>query len=192
MFNLTVRFASLRDAAAIAAIYGPIVEQTAISFETVAPDAAEIARRMTETPADKPYLVAAIDGRVAGYAYASTVRSRAAYRFAAEVTVYVAGDARRLGVGRRLYGALFALLRRQGYRRAFAAIALPNDGSVGLHHAVGFTDAGVLHAAGLKFGCWHDVGVFELTLGLPDVPDRDPLPVTELALADIQAAFLGP
>jgi L-amino acid N-acyltransferase YncA len=187
-----LRFASLRDAAAIAAIYAPIVEQTAISFETVAPDAAEIGRRIANTPADKPYLVAEIDGRVAGYAYASGVRGRAAYRFGAEVTVYVAEDARRHGVGRRLYGALFALLRRQGYRRAFAGIALPNDGSVGLHRALGFTAAGVWHAAGLKFGAWHDVGFFELALGPLDVPEHDPLPVTELTLADVQAAFQHP
>jgi L-amino acid N-acyltransferase YncA len=106
--------------------------------------------------------------------------------------VYIAADARRLGAGRRLYGALFALLRRQGYRRAFAGIALPNAGSIALHRAFGFTDAGVWHAAGLKFGAWHDVGFFELGLGPLDVPERDPLPVTELALADVQAAFQAP
>jgi L-amino acid N-acyltransferase YncA len=146
-----IRFASLRDAPAIAAIYAPIVEHTAISFETVPPDAAEIGRRIAALPADKPYLVAEIDGRVVGYSYASAFRGRPAYRFGVEVTVYIAADARRLGAGRRLYGALFALLRRQGYRRAFAGIALPNAGSIALHRAFGFTDAGVWHAAGLKF-----------------------------------------
>jgi L-amino acid N-acyltransferase YncA len=187
-----LRFASLRDAEAIAAIYAPIVEQTAISFEAVAPDAAEIARRIAQTPPDKPYIVAEIEWRVAGYAYASGVRGRAAYRFGVEVTVYVAESGRRRGIGRRLYGALFALLRRQGYRRAFAGIALPNEASVALHRSLGFTGAGVWHAAGFKFGRWHDVGFFELELGPLDVPDHDPQPVTELALADVQAAFQAP
>jgi phosphinothricin acetyltransferase len=187
-----IRFASLRDAEAIAAIYAPIVEHTAISFEAVAPDATEIARRIAQTPADKPYLVAELDGRVAGYAYASGVRGRAAYRFGVEVTVYVAEHGRRLGVGRRLYRALFALLRRQGYRRAFAGIALPNEASVALHRSLGFTGAGIWHAAGFKFGRWHDVGFFELALGPLDVPEHDPLPVTELAPADVRAAFQAP
>jgi phosphinothricin acetyltransferase len=189
---MRLRFASLNDADAIAAIYAPIVRDTAISFEEVPPDGAEIRARIAHMPADKPYLVAEHDGAVAGYAYASGVRGRAAYRYGAEVTVYVAEHARRLGVGRRLYAALFELLRRQGYRRAFAGIALPNAASVALHEAAGFTSAGVWHAAGYKFGRWHDVGFWELALGALDAPDRDPLPVTELAFADVQAAFQTP
>jgi L-amino acid N-acyltransferase YncA len=189
---MQLRFASLNDAAAIAAIYAPIVEQTAISFETVPPDADEMRKRIALMPADKPYIVAVHDGAVAGYAYAGGVRGRAAYRFGVEVTVYVAAHARRLGVARRLYAGLFEVLRRQGYRRAFAGIALPNAASVALHEAVGFTGAGVWHAAGFKFGGWHDVGFWELALGPLDVPARDPLPVSELTLSDVQAAFQAP
>ena len=186
---MKLRFADAEDAGAIAEIYAPIVEHTAISFETEAPDAAEIRARITAMPADKPFLVAENDGRVAGYAYASGVRGRAAYRYGAEVTVYVAAHARRLGLGRTLYGGLFAILKLQGYRRAFAGIALPNEASVALHEAVGFTSAGVWHAAGFKFGRWHDVGFWELALGPLDVPDADPYPLTGLAAADVQAAF---
>lgn len=192
MREMILRFATAADAGAIAAIYAPVVEQTAISFETVPPGAPEIAARIAGMPPDKPYLVAEHDGRIAGYAYASAVRGRAAYRFGAEVTVYVSAAFRRMGVGRTLYGGLFALLRRQGYRRAFAGIALPNAASVALHEAVGFTSAGVWHAAGFKFDRWHDVGFWELALGPLDVPDHDPLPVSELTSADVQAALAAP
>ncbi len=189
---MILRFAAAADAEAIAAIYAPVVERTAISFETVPPDAAEIRARIAGMPPDKPYIVAEHGGRVAGYAYASGVRGRAAYRFGAEVTVYVSEDFRRMGVGRTLYGGLFELLRRQGYRRAFAGIALPNDASVALHEAVGFTSAGVWHAAGFKFDRWHNVGFWELALGPLDVPERDPLPVSELTPHDVQTAFQVP
>jgi L-amino acid N-acyltransferase YncA len=184
-----LRFASLRDAEELVAIYAPIVETTAISFEASAPDLAEMRSRLAGQPANKPWIVAEAAGKVAGYAYASTFRGRSAYRFGAEVTVYVAEEARRGGVGRTLYGALLRLLTVQGYRRAFAGIALPNDGSVALHHAAGFTDAGVVHAAGYKFGRWHDVGFYECALGTLDAPQHDPLDITALDPNAVREAF---
>jgi L-amino acid N-acyltransferase YncA len=184
-----LRFASLRDAEQIAAIYAPIVASTAISFELVAPDLGEMRLRMASQAANKPWIVAEIDGAVAGYAYASTFRGRAAYRFGVEVTAYVAERARRSGLGRALYRALMHLLKSQGYRRAFAGITLPNDASVALHRAAGFTEAGVVHAAGHKFDRWHDVAFYERELGPLDLPQRDPLAVDALAPADIEAAF---
>lgn len=186
---MILRFASLRDAGQIAAIYAPIVESTAISFELVAPSEAEMLTRIGSHPADKPWIVAERDGAIAGYAYASAFRNRPAYRFGAEVTVYVAESSRRGGVGRRLYAALAHLLTSQGYRRAFAGISLPNDASVALHHAMGFTDAGVTHAAGFKFGRWHDVGFYERALSPLDVPQHDPLDVTALDMTVIREAF---
>jgi phosphinothricin acetyltransferase len=133
--------------------------------------------------------VAEIGGVVAGYAYASTFRGRAAYRFGAEVTAYVAERARRNGVGRALYRALTQLLASQGYRRAFAGITLPNDASLALHRAAGFTEAGIVHAAGYKFDRWHDVAFYERALAALDVPQRDPIAVDALAPAQIAAAF---
>jgi len=183
------RFASLRDDAAIAAIYEPIVESTAISFEAVPPDAAEMRARIAAQPADKPWIVAEIDHVVAGYAYASAFRGRAAYRFSVEVGVYVAEGARRHGAGSALYRALLTLLERQGYRRAFAGIALPNDPSVALHRAAGFTEAGIVHAAGFKFDRWHDVAFYERALAPLDVPRRDPRTLDELDASEVRAAF---
>jgi phosphinothricin acetyltransferase len=181
-----LRFASLRDDAAIAAIYAPIVNATAISFETIAPDAAAMRARIAAQPADKPWLVAEIDGAVAGYAHASAFRARAAYRFGVEVGVYVGESARRRGTGLALYRALAAMLERQGYRRAYAGIALPNAASIALHRAAGFTEAGIVHAAGFKLGRWHDVAYYERALAPLDVPARDPLTIDELDPSEVR------
>jgi len=186
---MRLRFATLDDAAAMAAIYAPVVEQTAISFEAVPPDAAAMRDRLAEHPANMPWIVAELDGSVAGYAYAGVFRARAAYRFSTEVTVYVAAGARRSGVGRRLYRALLALLAGQGYRTVYAGITLPNAASIALHAALGFTPVGVFRAAGFKFERWHDVGFYERILGRLDVPDRDPLDLAELAPATLEAVF---
>ena len=186
---MILRFVSLRDAEELAAIYAPIVTSTTTSFETVAPDAAEMKARVAAQPENKPWLVAEIDGAVAGYAYASTFRGRAAYRFGTEVTAYVAERARRNGVGRALYRALMSLLASQGYRRAFAAITLPNDASVALHRAAGFTEAGVVRGAGFKFDRWHDVAFYECGLAPLDLPQHDPIAFDKLEPAAIEAAF---
>jgi len=186
---MTLRFASLRDDHELAAIYAPIVESTTISFETIAPNAAEMRARIAGHPPNKPWIVAERDGAVAGYAYASSFRDRVAYRFGAEVTVYVAEAARRGGVGGALYQALTHLLVSQGYRRAFAGITLPNDASIALHRAAGFTEAGVVHAAGFKFDRWHDVAFYERALGAFDVPERELLNVDELDVGAVKAAF---
>jgi L-amino acid N-acyltransferase YncA len=184
-----LRFVSLRDAQAIAAIYAPVVTSSAISFELVAPDAAEMYARIGRHPADKPWVVAAIDGGVAGYAYASDFRGRPAYRFGVEVTCYVAEHARGRGIGKQLYAALIDVLVLQGYRRAFAGITLPNTASVALHRAMGFGEAGVMHAAGFKLGQWHDVAFYELALGALDTPAHDPLPIEALDPESVRDAF---
>lgn len=184
-----LRFASLRDDAAIAAIYAPVVESSAISFEVIAPDAAAMRARIAAQPADKPWVVAEFDNAVVGYAYASAFRGRAAYRFGVEVGVYVAEGARRRGAGLALYRALTALLERQGYRRAFAGIALPNDASIALHRAAGFTEAGIVHAAGFKLGRWHDVAFYERALAPLDMPQREPRTIDALDASEVRAAF---
>lgn len=157
-----------RDAAACAEIYAPFVRETAISFEDEPPDTAEFAQRIAQTSRSYPWLVAENDGRVVGYAYASAHRTRAAYRWAADVAVYVASDQRRRGVGRALYEALLGLLAEQRVRIACAGIALPNRASVALHEALGFQHVGVYRRIGWKAGAWHDVGWWQLELLAPD------------------------
>jgi L-amino acid N-acyltransferase YncA len=167
-----IRPADVDDAAGIAAVYRPYVTDSVASFETVAPDAAELARRMLAPPR-LPWLVACRDGGVVGYAYAGRHRSRDAYRWAVDCSVYLAADERGAGTGRALYGRLLPELSGLGYVSAYAGIALPNPASVGLHTALGFTPVGTYRAVGFKAGRWHDVGWWQLPLqALPEHPEE--------------------
>lgn len=162
-----------RDAEACAAIYAPAVRGSASSFEEIAPDAAQMAARITATRANWPWLVAELDGSVAGYAYGTRHRERAAYRWASEVSVYVSAEHRRRGAARALYGSLLERLTGQGIRMACAGIALPNPASVALHESLGFRPVGVYRSIGFKLGRWWDVGWWQLPLG-PAAPDDGP------------------
>lgn len=162
-----------RDAAACAAIYAPFVVDSPASFEETPPDAAELARRMQRTHA---FLVDERDGRVAGFAYAGPHRERAAYRWAADVSVYVDPAFHRRGVGRALYATLLPQLRERGFRVACAGITVPNPGSVGLHESFGFEQVGVYRGIGFKHGAWRDVGWWQLQLAAQDDAGQPPEP----------------
>ena len=160
-----------RDAAPCAAIYAPYVTGSSVSFEEVAPTAAQFAALIAEVSRSYPWLVLDTgEGTVAGYAYAARHRERAAYRWAADVAIYVDPAHQGRGAGRRLYGALLPLLRRQGVRVACAGVTLPNDASVGLHRALGFELVGTYRAIGWKAGAWHDVAWWQLRLVDDDGP----------------------
>jgi phosphinothricin acetyltransferase len=170
-----------RDARACAGIYAPFVRETAVSLEDDPPDGREFARRIELVSRTHPWLVAERDGEVAGYAYASGHRERSAYRWAADVAVYVATEHQKRGVGRALYGALLPLLTRQGIRIACAGITLPNDASVGLHERFGFQPVGVYHRIGWKAGAWRDVGWWQAELVSPGSgPPPEPGPPARL------------
>jgi len=161
---LNIRRATEADAPGLLAIYGPFVEHTAVSFETVVPTVEEFAARIAKSLNGWQYLVAERDGRAVGYAYGSMHRERAAYRFSAEVSAYVDPACHRQGIGRSLYLRLFDDLAAKGYCNAFAGITLPNDASVGLHKAVGFEPIGVFRTIGWKFDRWHDVAWMQRAL----------------------------
>jgi L-amino acid N-acyltransferase YncA len=163
--TMTVRDATPDDAAACAAIYAPYVRDTAITFETEPPDAAEFARRIAAAIARHAWLVLLDEGRVTGYAYGGPFKERGAYRFACEVSVYLEQGLRRSGGGRALYAALLPRLAERGYRTAAAGMALPNEASVGLHRALGFTPVGTFRRVGWKLGRWHDVAWTQCDLG---------------------------
>jgi L-amino acid N-acyltransferase YncA len=156
------------DVAAIAAIYGHWVEHGRASFELEPPDEAEMARRRAAVLADGfSHIVAEdADGRVLGYAYASHWRTRPAYRFSCENTVYVAPDAHRGGIGRALLTALIARCEAQGLRLMVAVIGdSANASSIGLHRSCGFAMAGILPAIGWKHGRWLDSVLMTRALG---------------------------
>jgi L-amino acid N-acyltransferase YncA len=164
-----------RDAAGCLAIYGPYVRDTAVSFEERVPTVEEFQRRIHETAATHPWLVLEEAGQIAGFAHGSRHRARAAYRWAADVTVYVAPSHHRRGVGRRLYGELLRRLREQGLQVACAGITLPNEASIGLHRALGFEPVGVYRRIGFKHGAWHDVSWWQLQLAPEgEDPPREP------------------
>lgn len=162
--GLTIRDAREEDAAACAAIYRPHVESSWVSFELEAPDTAEMARRIADHGASHAWLVAERAGEIAGYAYGSPHRTRAAYASSCDVAIYVSAACPRAGTGRALYGELLARLKAKGFHAAFAGIAQPNPASVALHEACGFTPVGVYREVGWKMGAWRDVGWWQRVL----------------------------
>ena len=177
---MRIRAATAADAAAIASIYAPYVTGTAVSFETEAPGPEEIARRMAEGDGYYPWL-AACDGEsgaVLGYAYACAFRTRPAYRFSVETTVYVADDAHRRGIGTLLYRTLLPVLEAQGYAQAIAAITLPNQASVTLHERLGFRQVGAYEKVGFKFREWRTVGLWQRALCPLSTRPEEPKPVS--------------
>ncbi len=152
------------DAQPIAAIYRPFVEESAISFEEQAPDATEMAERIRKVQQRHLWLVADQEGEVAGYAYATDWRSRFAYRFVCEVSVYVAPGFRRKGIARELYRELHRQLAAKGFTRSYAIMTLPNNPSREFHLRFGYEPKTVFEACGHKFGKWWDTEWMELVL----------------------------
>jgi L-amino acid N-acyltransferase YncA len=171
-----IRLATAEDAAEIAAIYRPFCEDNAVSFETEAPGPAEIASRIEKINRRYCWLVDEVEGVIAGYAYASAHRERAAYRWAVEVTVYIHERFRARGVGRALYGELFERLRALGLFKAYAGILAPNPASEAFHASQGFTLVGTYNKIGYKLGAWRDVSWWQLALQ-PEI-DSPPEPKT--------------
>jgi phosphinothricin acetyltransferase len=160
-----IRSARPADAAALLAIYAPLVRESAISFEFEPPTESEFAGRIERVRATDPWLVLERGGEIAGYAYATPFRGRPAYAATRETTVYVHPAHRRTGVARALMAALIDEITGNGARLAVAVIALPNGPSVAMHESLGFTYVGTLHDVGRKFDAWHDEGFWELRLG---------------------------
>lgn len=162
----TIRDAAETDLPAMVDIYGREVRERAATFELEAPDAAEFAARIEAVRGyGLPWLVAELDGRTVGYAYLSPFRLRPAYRYCAELSVYVAEDVQGRGVGRVLMAALVEAGRREGLRHLIGAIGdSTNTASIALHRAAGFREAGVWRGVGWKFGRWIDVVLMQLDL----------------------------
>jgi len=166
----TVRLRSFEehDVAAVTAIYAGAVTHGTGSFEIDAPDEAEMARRAKAlVEGGFPYLIAhSAEGEVLGYAYAGPYRSRPAYRFAVEDSIYVGPSARGKGVGRILLARLIAECEARGFRQMIAVIGdSANLASIGLHHNLGFRLTGVFEAVGWKHERWLDSVLMQRALG---------------------------
>ena len=158
---VTLRIASIDDAPYLADIYSYYVENTAISFEYTAPDAAEFASRIEHKLEKYPFIVAVEDGTILGYAYASQLRERKSYDWCAELSVYININHLRKGIGKRLYSVLIELLQKQGFAMLYSGVTAPNPNSEALHESFGFTKLGVTKSIGFKNKSWRDVIWYE-------------------------------
>ena len=159
-----IRLATTADAPAICAIYNHYVEHTFVTFEETPVTPAAMAERIADIQRTHVWYVACLDDVVAGYAYAGAWRTRSAYRFTVEATVYLDHERTRQGLGRTLYERLLADLRELGFRSALGGIALPNDASIALHERMGFVKVAHLREVGFKFNRWIDVAYWQRAL----------------------------
>lgn len=177
-----MRRATADDGAACAGIYAPYVTETAVTFETEPPDAAELSRRIATAQEAHDWLVvetgSAEGPRVVGYAYGGTFRARPAYRWTAEVSIYLDRHAGGQGLGRTLYAALLDRLEALGYRTLVAGYTVPNEASERLHRGLGFEQVGIYRRVGVKHGAWQDVAWVQRFLGDGPPPGQDGQPAS--------------
>ena len=158
------------DAPGIAEIYNYYVEHTAVTFEEEPLSTEMMADRIREVIVRYPWFVWEEGGEIAGYAYAHAWHRRAAYRFAAEDSIYLKPGWEHQGIGRRLLERVIGELRQAGLHVVMAAITVPNPASAGHHESLAFKKVGKFNETGYKLGTWLDVGYWELILGGAAVP----------------------
>ena len=203
MNHIMIREATMGDAAAIRAIYAPYVEATVITFEYTVPSVEEFQRRISPFLTDDrvfgkmffgefsdfrvPEKLAVEDGRVVGYAYAGPFVGRAAYDWAAELSIYVDIHGRKQGLGKKLYGALLDALKEMGVLDVYACIGLPEKAdeyldcnSAEFHAHLGFTPVGLFKQCGYKFGRWYNMIWMGLNLGAHRSPQPPVIPYPQL------------
>lgn len=178
--SVAIRMATPEDAGQLLAIYAPYVEKTAITFEYQVPDMDEFQNRIAHTLERYPYLAAVYEGRIAGYAYASPFKSRAAYGWSAETSIYVDQGLRGRGIGGQLYLALENLLKQQNILNVNACITYPNPESIAFHQAFGYHMAAHFIKCGYKLGKWYDMVWMEKHLGEHSDTPKPVIPIKEL------------
>ena len=175
-----IRFAKESDIPAILDIYGPYVLNTAISFEYSVPTLEEFTERFRTITAQFPWLVWEEEGKVLGYAYGSLPFGRAAYRWVASSSIYLAPQVQGKGIGRKLYTALESILKAQGYRKTYAVITSDNPASLRFHEALGYRFVAELPECGYKFQKLYGVIWMEKPLNPEDFPNKFPIPAHQV------------
>ena len=175
-----IRIAEKADIPAILAIYAPYIISTTATFEYDVPSEAEFTARFSAITAQFPWLVWEENGDILGYAYASPPYTRAAYQWCAEPSVYLHPDARRKGIGRKLYAALEAILAFQGYQVLYALITEENTDSARFHEHCGYTHRVTFPDCGFKFGRWLGLTWMEKRLRFVEIPSNPPVPWSRL------------
>jgi len=175
-----IRLATEEDAKGILDIYAPYIENTSFTFETETPTIDAFKERIKTYLINWPWLVWEVDGKIAGYAYATRHRERAAYQWCTEASVYIHDDHQRSGIARALYTALFEILEKQGFRNVYAVINLPNEKSVAFHESCGFVYFATYEKVGYKLGRWKNVGWWKLQLNEYNMEPEPPIPFSEM------------
>ena len=185
--TITIRTASVKDAPELLEIYAYYVENTAITFEFEVPTVEEFEQRIKSTLQNYPYLVAEVDGKIAGYIYAGRFRARAAYNWSASTSVYISREYHRLGIGRLLYEKLEEILRRQNITNVYAGVADPVEedeyltrNSERFHEAMGYKTVARYQGCGSKFGRWYNLIEMEKIIGERTCPPKEFIPYRKL------------
>lgn len=178
--DIIIKPASPEDAKALLAIYAPYVQNTAITFEYEVPSLEEFRGRIQNISSRYPYLTAWQGSTLKGYAYASAFKSRAAYDWSVETSIYVSQDTRGQGIGSLLYHELEALLHKQNVCNVCACITYPNPESIAFHEKLGYTKVAHFHKSGYKFGSWHDMVWLEKFINEHSIPQKPFIPVKEV------------
>lgn len=180
MNNIEIRPVTEADAAELLAIYAPYVTDTFITYEYTVPSEEEFRERVRHTLQAYPYFAAVENGRIIGYAYASAFHPRRAYLWSAEATVYLAQRERGRGVGRLLYEALEAALKRQNIQNVNACIAYPNPESIAFHEKMGYRQVGKFTDCAYKLGQWLGMVWMEKALGQHENPPQAFIPYPKI------------
>ena len=176
-----IRMATLEDAEAIFRIYAEYIKNTTVTFEIEVLTLTAFRERMAKIMAQFPWLVCEIDGEIAGYAYASKHGERAAYRWSADLSVYISKKFHRRGIATAFYKALAEILRTQGYFTVYAGVSTPNPKSEAFHTALGFRNLGEFRNVGYKLGQWLGVTWYELSLAAYVPEPEEPVGINVLS-----------
>lgn len=160
-----IRKVKIEDARRLAEIYNHYVLYGNATFAEEALSVSEMTDKIQEVTQNYPWFVYEEDGEILGYAYASQWRPKSAYRYSVESTIYLDKNALGKGIGKQIYSYLMTTLRAANYHTVIGVIAIPNDGSVALHEALGFEQVAMFKEIGKKFGEWQDVGYWQLIFG---------------------------
>lgn len=185
---MTLRVAKAEDAPALLDLYAWYVDHSAATFEYEVPGVEEFRNRITGTLNKYPYLVEEIDGKIVGYVYAGPFKSRQAYDWSAETSIYVDHRQRQKGIGRKLYDALEKIMRRQNFVHLYACIARPareNDpylsmASIDFHHCLGFVQCAEFRLCAWRFDAWYDMVWMERQIGTLQTPPQAIIPFCDL------------
>lgn len=187
--NITIRTASVKDAPKLLEIYEYYIKHTAITFEFEVPTVAGFEQRIATTLQNYPYFVAEVDGEIAGYVYAGRFRTRAAYDWCVETSIYLDAKYQRLGLGRMLYERLEEILKMQNITNLYAGVADPVEEDESLtrdserfHEAMGYTTVARFQKCGSKFGRWYNLIIMEKIIGEHCCPPKEFIPFRDLKI----------